>query len=374
MSKLLLNSLEIRGFRAFRHLQIERLGRVNLIVGKNNVGKSCLLEALWLYARRGAPALIQDLLVARDEGAWTSGRYGDVPIDPSVRHLFHGRKAISEHPQPPIRIGPLDAPEHTLVITVGWYVEQADASGGRLLTLVEANETAANSMGGRLIPTLIVQVGTQRRITIPLDRDLQARWWTPEVEEIQHVFVPADSLDKQQIGYLWDQVQLRPDLEQQVVGALRIIAPSVEDVGLIGDQKQNRERIPHVRIAGLDDRIPLRSLGEGMNRLLGLALALVNAQDGLLLIDEVDSGLHYSVQPEMWRLIFQTAQRLNVQVFATTHNWDCIAAFQQAAQDAPADGLLISLRQKQDSPEDVAAILFDEQELAVATRAQIEVR
>jgi AAA15 family ATPase/GTPase len=58
MDTLVLNSLEIRKFRGFQHLQIERLGRVNLIVGKNNVGKSNLLEALQMYAQRASTSTI----------------------------------------------------------------------------------------------------------------------------------------------------------------------------------------------------------------------------------------------------------------------------------------------------------------------------
>ena len=45
----MLSSLKIRNFRTFSHLFIERLGRVNLILGKNNVGKTTLLEALFIY-------------------------------------------------------------------------------------------------------------------------------------------------------------------------------------------------------------------------------------------------------------------------------------------------------------------------------------
>jgi AAA15 family ATPase/GTPase len=67
MSTLILDSLEIRGFCGFRQLQIERSGRVNLIVGKNNVGKSSLLEALRLYASRGHPGIIWDILKTRGE-------------------------------------------------------------------------------------------------------------------------------------------------------------------------------------------------------------------------------------------------------------------------------------------------------------------
>ncbi len=81
-----------------------------------------------------------------------------------------------------------------------------------------------------------------------------------------------------------------------------------------------------------------------MGRLLGVALALVNASDGVLLIDEIESGLHYTVQADMWRLIFRVAHRLNVQVFATTHSWDCIEAFQKAAlEDVAEEGLILTV-------------------------------
>jgi AAA15 family ATPase/GTPase len=86
-------------------------------------------------------------------------------------------------------------------------------------------------------------------------------------------------------------------------------------------------------VAGISEPLPIRSLGDGMQRLLGIALALVNAKDGLLLVDEIENGLHYSIQTDLWRLIFQLAQKLNVQVFATSHSWDCIRSFQQAAQE-----------------------------------------
>ncbi len=101
----------------------------------------------------------------------------------------------------------------------------------------------------------------------------------------------------------------------------------------------------------------------------------VNAKDGMLLIDEVDSGLHYSVQANVWRLIFEVARRLNVQVFATTHSWDCVKGFQQATQENKEDeGLLISLRRKKDQEDEIVAVLFDEEELSIVAPSHIEVR
>jgi predicted ATP-dependent endonuclease of OLD family len=112
MGDLILNSLEIRNFRGFQHLQIERLGRVNLIVGKNNIGKTSLLEALQLYARRGNPLLILAQLRQRDESRATSAPYGESEeLLTSLKYLFYGRSdTISDT----IAIGPADSVEQTV--------------------------------------------------------------------------------------------------------------------------------------------------------------------------------------------------------------------------------------------------------------------
>ena len=115
----------------------------------------------------------------------------------------------------------------------------------------------------------------------------------------------------------------------------------------------------------------MKSVGDGVNRLFGLALAHVNARDGFLLIDEIENGIHYSVQADLWRLIFQTASRLNVQVFATTHSYDCIKAFEQAASDHKEEGVLIRLAKRND---EIVVAEFDEEELNIAVEAKIEVR
>ena len=114
------------------------------------------------------------------------------------------------------------------------------------------------------------------------------------------------------------------------------------------------------------------SLGDGMLRALGISLALVSVKDGILLIDEFENGLYYTVQPDLWQFIFRIARRLNVQVFATTHSWDCIEAFQRAArEDHQEEGLLIRLESKTG---EIGVTLYDERELTIATREHIEVR
>lgn len=370
MASLILNSLEIRNFRGFRHLQIERLGRVNLIVGKNNVGKTALLEALWLYSHHGSPSAIWHLLEERNESKRLPPRYIRSVEDTQSRildlkYLFHGRNEIQEESDP-IQIGPVNSQDKRLCVRMEWLPEKAD-SGQQVLALRESRD-----MPQYPVPYITAQFGTGTPVYYRLDLDRPIS--KPVSKEILSVFVTANGLGPAQIGALWDKIALT-NLEADVVAALRLVAPKIDRVNLVGNQEQGRERIVMARMADADEPVPLRSLGEGMYRLFGIGLALVNAKDGLLLVDEIESGLHYSVLPDVWRLIFEGAQRLNVQVLATTHSWDCIESFQIAAQeDTQEEAMLISLREKQGQQDEIVAVLYDERRLGIATREKIEVR
>ena len=105
---------------------------------------------------------------------------------------------------------------------------------------------------------------------------------------------------------------------------------------------------------------------------MGIALALANSRNGFLLIDEAENGIHYSVQRDFWYMVMKTADANNVQVLATTHGWDCIRGFAQAAMDIDdVDGTLVRLEKENDA---MRAIEYTESELATAAEQGIEVR
>jgi predicted ATPase len=121
---------------------------------------------------------------------------------------------------------------------------------------------------------------------------------------------------------MFEDVVLTPN-EEIIIEALGSIEPRTQRIASLGfdSHKNSRSRGGIVvRLAGSNQRIPIGSTGDGMWRILGLALAIVNAKDGVLLVDEIDTGLHFSAMADMWKLIWETAQELDVQVFATTHN------------------------------------------------------
>src|SRR5580693_1870751 len=112
-------------------------------------------------------------------------------------------------------------------------------------------------------------------------------------------------------------------------------------------------------------------MGDGMWRMLGIALSLVRAKGGVLLVDEIDTGLHYTVMEEMWRLVHDAAKRFDVQVFAATHSRDCyqsLAAIVQA--EAPDRPEVTIQRIERGNPH---AVAFTDQEIAVAAKIGAEV-
>ncbi len=364
MSNLMLNSFEIRNFRAFRDLKIEHLGRVNLLVGKNNVGKTSLLEAIRLYASRAStPTFIWEIMMTRREVRQPFVNVKDMLA--ALKYLFYGRNNILPG-LPPIQIGPMNAPQEMLSIVIDWSVTE-NRDGTQHTRPLEPGEdyTADN-----LSPRFTIQAAGAT-ISYPIDPSLPQGILRLNSNEIACIYTPSGGLSEQRITNLWDNIALTK-VEDDVLSALRFIAPGLVNLNFVSTPLSGGARIPIVRIKDSDEPLPLYSLGDGMYRALGIALALVNARNGILLIDEFENGLYYTVQPDIWQLIFQVAHRLNIQVFATTHSWDCIEAFQQALHNEPqADGLLIRLENKQG---DVVATTFDEEMLGIATREQIEVR
>ena len=114
-----------------------------------------------------------------------------------------------------------------------------------------------------------------------------------------------------------------------------------------------------------------------MLRVLQLALKLFAAKGGLLLIDEFENGLHYSVQEKEWGLLFEVAERHNIQIFATTHSWDCIESFTKVAvARTETDGVLFRLGRSVRTSDQgrVIATVFDEAALQNITQQDVEVR
>ena len=373
-SQLHLPDLAIRGFRGIEELSIPRLGRVTLLAGKNSVGKTTVLEAVRVYAERGRYSALNSLLRKREEMIATTDEDGDSILAPDWRALFHGRDVSQDTP---ITIGPSNQGERLTIATTSLTDEQlhyldpmSDFVPTKVLQATYGGKrqvlpmTIASKSGARF------GYGTTLLRRMPLQFSEDEPW--PAVE---NEFMGPGLLDNSDLARLWDGVALTDD-EDRAVSALGLVfGADVERVAVVGDDSgftSRSERRVMVRLKGDNQPIPLKSLGDGALRLFGVALALANSRGGFLLVDESENGIHHSVQRDYWRMIMRTAQENNVQVLATTHSWDCVTGFAQAASEVDeVEGVLVRLSR---SNGELRAVEYPEEELAIAAEQGIEVR
>lgn len=352
-------SFEIKNFRLFKHLVIDKLARVNLITGKNNVGKTCLLESLIIYTSKVSTKMIKskffDLQKISSE------------LSISIQILFHYEKVNKE-----IILGPDSNEKENLSIKYIYYYDEWDENK---TTFTRHIINHKNTVVLKKDPGLKIHFHRKNAI-IPLDVNINklidSETFLIEEPIIPWIAISSSGIDDK-IGLdLWDKIALNP-LKEEVYKGLHLISPQIEGIDSVGRTDKVNERHFVVKLSDFDYPIPIEIVGEGVRRLLGIFLAIVNCKEGIVVIDEIENGIHYSIQPKLWKLILELAERLDVQVFATTHSWDSVEGFQEALNEFhdPGQGQLVRLKEKN---EDIKALILDAKDLAIATRDDIEVR
>jgi hypothetical protein len=368
--------LTIEHFRGLKKLELEGLGRVNLITGRNNTGKSSILEALRLLTSDHLASTISGILSHREENIFNttdSSHEADAEIALQISTLFNGFPQLSEPWAPMVVSATANGRKRELRLELRWFSTESSNGNEQGYEQPQPDLLGDNDRTPKLVS---LTEGTQR--AIPLS-NLRRRPYRPPSSQADLSIAPTIPCKyvspyggerTATLGVLWDRIALST-LEEHVVDALRIIDPAISGGSMVGGVDPRWPRTAIVRSDKIARPVPLRSFGDGLNRLFGIALSLVNAKDGLLLIDEFENGMHYTVQLDAWKMIFRLATQLGIQVFATSHSWDAIEAFQKAAQETPEEGVLIRLARKGD---DILPTIFREHELEVATRDHIEVR
>ena len=371
-NSLHLPSLSIRGFAGINDLSVSRLGRVTLFTGKNAVGKTTVLDAIRVYAARGDHGVLTSLLRKREEITDTEDDDGTKVLGPNWEALFYGR-TISNNTM--LSIGPaLHDDTHFSITVVDHRNKELENHFPSYMLREGAQFLQVIFNGDRRYSPMLTDTfsgGPSRgRNRVSLERTRRNR-----PEEIVTEWLGPGLPSNEHMARFWDKVALT-DKEARIVQALNLIFhATIERVAMIGSERASRygnARRAVVRVKGESQPVPLTSLGDGATRLFGIALALANSQNGFLLIDEAENGIHHSVHHDLWAMIMRTAHENNVQVFATTHGWDCVVGYASAAvATKEVDGSLVRIERDR---EDLIAVEYSEKNLRTASLQRVEVR
>ncbi len=360
-------SFRVKNFRCFKDLQINDLGRVNLIAGKNNTGKTALMEAMLLLTIPLTPQTLSDLHTTRgleDAGqdrreVWQQFFLGrdtsleieicglDDAFNGEIRHLtvaeYSTEKSILEH--------------------LGQYVQQAKQLGLisegtidiRGATLLSFSFNLPNSQTERL------------RVYLPSRSDMPV--YANILFDQRSASIPAQGRPSSYwIRENFSALDLNGDLPQ-LIQYLAVFEAQLSDLRLLslsGDLTIWGRVNSH--------QIPLKMMGEGVNRFSNIAISMLAENPNYLFIDEIENGIHHSVQKDVWKAIGQIAREQDIQVFATTHSLEMIAAANEAFGDDDIDDFRFHRLYRDSTTGNIEARTYNEYSIGAAIGRDREVR
>lgn len=331
----MISSIHIKGYRGFRDFRMENLCRVNLLVGANNAGKTSALEALYLLASQANRRAFVQVLLRRGEVKY--GRNSDYTrrhTEVDASHLFHGHEC---HPNTGFEIlAQNQTPKKSLSVKVSEF--NRDQS------------FVVNPHGDdRFDPQFVLNIeGYPKPQTthIPIDisggfladsRDMRS-YETTETCASRVTFFTKNSLGPAELIRAWDSIVLT-EHEEYVHESLRILDPDIVRIAPQSSVSSWRGESNKsgflVRHNAFKNPIPIGSMGDGIWQLLSLAVAMSQCRNGMLLVDDINTVMHYKILPHMWKMILDASRHLNVQVFASTYCSDCVSALAQHGHSSP---------------------------------------
>ena len=354
------SSFSIENFRLFDRLKVEPLSRVNLIAGENNVGKTALLEALWLITRPSAALDAPQAIRRRGvRGGEQEELFANLffNYDTSLainlkaeNQSGHGKARLAITSQPRTERPLVDWSNESETDFEEASTDIADfecdlvfqhtSESGHIYRTTAWIETATKSG----TPQTVVRQDTSPGPTSNRPCEFES---------------PGKMRGARSLAALFGRAQMG-NYVPQIEKAVRLLEPRLQRLEVITDRRGTPEI--HADI-GIGRPFPISIMGEGTKRLLALVLSFMRAKDGLLLVDEIENGLHYSKLKAIWERVHWLSREFNVQVFATTHSYECIRAAGEAFKSNGNDGEFAYIRlQRNHRTQAIECVPYDDPE------------
>lgn len=338
------NKIEIERFRGIKYASIEGFKQINLFFGKNNCGKSSLLESIFLASGLSNPLLPIHVNFMR---GYNKSRLHDLKLE------FYNLDSTL-----PIHIRMENEEKRDLSISL---FEQN-------LNNVSLNADNANIISNR----------DEEKYGLKFDFQVNDKTFESQLRfeaDVTRV-LPKEYVESLRCTYLSPKYDFNASIqglknilqnkdEHFIVEGLQLIEPRVKDFIYT-----DNEMLVDV---GLEKRIPVNMMGDGARKIVSLLTAVYDCKDGALLVDEISNGFHYSVMGNLWKVLIDAAIRNNTQLFITTHDTDSIKGLRDAAIDKYND-LVAAFKLLKTIGDELKAYHYSLESLDYSINQEIEVR
>lgn len=327
------SSISISNFRAIENLYIDNFKQVNVFTGRNNCGKTTVLEALFQISGMSNPQLpitihnIRDLILGNDDSFNFIFRNLDFNQNPHIDAILDGIKRD-------LIIKPKYAARYNKKVFNTEKINLIPESK------ISMNDDDFPVVGG-LCFEFTEEKNNEKFISeISLSENIVniSNHYREKLRCSFHSTKHSMAMLPQRINKLLVNKQMRG-----IIKVLKEIDPKISDMQM-GDMG-----MIYIDI-GLDKLLPINIMGDGIRRILSMIAAVSDVQGGVLLIDEIENGLHYSTLKTLWKALLKAAEVYNVQLFATTHSNECIDALVSSYEESnqESDDIRLYRIEKQD--------------------------
>lgn len=310
-------NIEIKNFRGIESLKIEDFSRVNVLLGQNSSGKSSVLECLLLMVGMSNPDLPQlmNSLRARGFSSFSDLSYifhnGDFNLKPEITSYLH------------------DETKRHLMLEMAYTFDdksQGNFQNGQIPT----SETKAFINTLKMLFDLESKAETKHYecgITYGSNGITTGKKMADGYMEKNSVtFIPADLASGNPIN---DLVELAKRKKKDlVVERMQYFDKRITGVEILNNAV-------FFNIEGFDQLMAVNMMGDGLRRYLNIVAASANPMNNIILIDEIENGLHYSAHKKLWEAIFALATQTNKQVFVTTHSKETLLHLNEMLEEHP---------------------------------------
>lgn len=294
------NEIEISNFRGFDHIKIDRLARLNVFVGANNVGKSSILESVFMLCGMGNP-----LMPAR-VNYWRAQAVNSME---STKYLFHNIDFNNR----PILVARSASCVRRLTFSPFLQSEVGIVSGDTSINseIKKLNFDFDVKEEGDFSYHATLFTGADGALQQTVDANYQ--------EVLNCLFIPADKNDGNATHNFATLV--KRNRKRSVIDALREFDPDIESVEALPDGL-------YLVMKGLHELLPISMAGDGVRRIINILSTVASEDYNIIMVDELDNGLHYSAHRLIWKILLEYIDKHNIQLFVTTHNLECLQSLE----------------------------------------------